>query len=61
MKREQVYSTIHDPNIRKNIIKSPIWKKCHHRDELDDVAGMWMYAVNFKGLTPVQVTKIEQN
>ena len=61
MIREQVYSRIHDKDIRKDIMNSPIWKSCNHQEELDEVAGYWMYAINFKGLTPVQVTKIEQN
>jgi hypothetical protein len=59
--REVVYSPVHDKNIRKDISNSLIWKECHHREELDDVAGMWAYSIYFRGLTPTQVTKIEQN
>ena len=63
MKLEFVFSRIHDENIRKgvmNLQNSPIWKECNHRDELDDVAGYWLYYINFKGLIPVQVTNIQQ-
>jgi hypothetical protein len=60
LKKEFVFSRIHDDDIRKNLQNSPIWKECNHREELDDVAGYWMYHINFKGLTPVQVTNIHQ-
>jgi len=63
MKLEYVFSPIHDENIRKgkkNLQNSPMWKECNHREELDDVAGYTVYYINFKGLTPVQVTMIIQ-
>lgn len=61
MKKEDVFSPIDDEkNIRKNLQHSPIWKECHHREELDEVAGMFMYTINFHGLTPVQVLNIQQ-
>lgn len=60
MKKEDVFSPIHDEKIRKNLVNSPIWKKCNHREELDEVAGMWLYTINFNGLTPVQVLNIQQ-
>jgi len=59
MKKEDVFSPIHDENIRKNPTTSPIWKECHHREELDEVAGMWLYTINFDGLKPVQVLNIQ--
>ena len=60
MKKEDVFSPILDENIRKNVTTSPIWKECHHREELDDVAGMWLYTINFQGLVPVQVLNVQQ-
>lgn len=61
MKKEDVFSPIHDENIRKNLQDSPIWKTCHHQEELDEVAGMWLYTINFHGLTPVQVLNVQQH
>ena len=60
MEKEFIYSRVEDKNIRKNIKGSPIWKECHHREELDDLAGYWEYLINFNGLEPVQVLKIQQ-
>lgn len=60
MKKEDVFSPIHDENIRKNLTTSPIWKECHHQDELDELTGMWLYTINFSGLTPIQVLNVQQ-
>jgi hypothetical protein len=64
MKKEFVFSRIADSKITKslgNLNNSPIWKECSHRKELDDVAGFYCYVINFKGLTPVQVTHITEH
>ena len=60
MKKEDVFSPIHDKDIRKNLETSPIWKEAHHQEELDEVSGMWLYTINFHGLTPVQVLNVQQ-
>ncbi|MFW6225962.1 MAG: hypothetical protein ACOC3V_03310 [bacterium] len=56
---EKIYSNILDKDIQKNLQESPMWGECYNNeDKPDDVK--YRYTVKFEGLTPVQVTKIEE-
>ena len=58
---EKVISPIKDFDIKKDIKNSPIWKNCYHStDVVPRDVNLWVYYIKFDGLTPVQVTKIEQ-
>ena len=60
-KVEKVYSPIFDKDIRKNISSSPIWGEAHHEDELGGVKKpLTEYTIKFKGLVPMQVTKMQK-
>jgi len=64
METIKVYSTIQDPNIRKNLNESPIWKKAIHADDLnsvkDGLPSIWEYCIKFDGTKPVQVTDVSK-
>lgn len=62
---DTVYSPIDDSKIRGNISGSAIWKTCYKEEEVTDEVlnkhkRMYAYTMNFDGLVPVQVTKIEK-
>jgi len=54
----KVYSPIWDPNIRKELVHSPIWAECYHEDENRPAKIVNIYYIKFDGLKPVQVVKI---
>lgn len=61
---EKVYSPIEDKKIRKNIVNSPIWKKCYKEEEITKEIRekhnvLHVYTIKFNGLIPTQVTRIK--
>lgn len=61
---EIVMSPIKDPNIKKNLNESPIWKNCYRKDEMTDEIRkkheVWVeYHIKFDGLKPTQVIKVK--
>lgn len=63
MKTEIVYSTIVDPNIKKDVQNSPIWADCKHSDDMSEKTlrsgNYTAYTIKFDGLIPKQVTNIK--
>lgn len=58
---ENVYSPILDEKIHENISKSPIWGKCYHESEIEDIKEpLYCYSIKFDGLKPIQVTKLRK-
>jgi hypothetical protein len=58
---EKVYSPIFDKDIQKNISGSPIWGEAYHTDEISEVRKpLTEYTIKFKGLVPMQVTKMRK-
>lgn len=60
LKAENVYSQIYDPNIRKDIKNSIIWRKCYHEDDEKPKGFLYRYVIKFDGLKPVQVSSIKK-
>lgn len=62
---EKVFSPINDEKIRINLNGSPIWKNCYRQEEITGEVLrkynniLYIYSIKFDGLTPIQVTKIE--
>ena len=56
----EIYSTIEDRHIEKNLNDSPIWKNCNHLEDLESGFTGFVYKISFDGLTPVHVNKIEK-
>ena len=58
-KVEKVYSPVHDKDVRKNLVGSPIWKEAYKEEEILDVnKPLWCYWITFFDLTPTQVNKV---
>jgi len=55
---EKVYSPVYDPDIKKNIIGSNIWKECYHETDTKPDKDIVCYHIKFDGTKPIQVTKI---
>ena len=62
LKAEKVYSPLKDDNIKNDLMNSPIWKRCEHPDNIDDIdlTGWFEYTIKFDGVTPVQVSKVKK-
>ena len=60
METIKIFSPIDDPNIKKDLVKSPIWKETYHEEDVPTDKAMICYHIKFDGLTPIQVTKIEK-
>lgn len=60
LKHESVYSSVEDKDIEKNLNDSPIWKDCHHKDDLPSGFKGYEYKIAFDGLTPVQVLGVKR-
>ena len=62
MKKEIVYSTIHYTG--KDAENADFWKECYHPDDitpdlLTNGKRWFKYTVQFQGLKPIQITKLE--
>jgi len=60
---EQVFSSIDDKNIRKNVKDSPIWKDSLHWEDVSKKQkkqGGFLYTIYFDDLTPINVTSIKK-
>lgn len=56
----KIYSPIDDPDIKRNLGTSSIWKEAYHKEDMPTDKAMICYHIKFNGLTPIQVTKIEK-
>lgn len=61
MKLEKVFSPYEDKKISEHLSSSVIWEKAYKEDELTEEIKskyqyMYMYAIKFDGVKPVQVT-----
>ncbi len=64
METIKVYSTIEDKDIKKNLNNSPVWRKAIHEDDLqsvkDTLPSIWEYQIQFDGLKPMFVSKVNK-
>jgi len=56
---EEVYSDILDNNIRTNLVDSPIWKNCLHKDDMGAKDKKYKYRIKFEGTLPIQLLNIK--